>query len=703
MAYNKSKTKAELTEDQIQQDITSFFNPNLDPHRTVLESSWFRNILYYMGEQWLSWYSSQGTFGRRYELNVNVPTPVSNIIRDYVRSNKALILNKRYTTTIWPNSSEQDDKDGAQMGIYLLENMDADNDGEIEDIKELTALWLILTGNAFTRTYAAADDGRYVVDLSGKPVVNRGQVVTSVELPFNVRVSTLGTSLNEKDCVGIMNLRCREEVEDIYKVKLTTSENDYELDYQKQLLTMVANVSPWKGRGMDMKILDQPNTDLVVFKEIEYRPTKNYPNGRYVASCCGQLVVNEDHLPIPVDKETGAWEYTLTHFTYDMTPGGFWATGGVEDLLSPQNTINKIDQALEINRDSFGRPILITPASVTLKRLTSKNQGILALQYSGKDSLGAKPAVAAGTPYPQQILEERAIQINVAQSAAGDPKNVLKGQQPTGGASGILVDILRETAEQSHAPDIRRFYRAWNRVQRKRIICAQQVYTSSRLLKIRGKGNEIEVKKFKAADLHGNVDVRLELDSGLSTTNVGKNQFLLDLIKGNFWGNIFEKPQVQRELLKRLGMGGFPEEDNLHRERAEHENSNISEGSKEAIKNLAFPGLPVIDTNTQKPIQDENGVISYHLPPTSDPVFRVDNHLIHIQVHEQLILSREFNSMDEKVQAIALGHLVMHQQAWKAMQVEQMAMEQELNQKGNPGQVKGNPTSSASGSTGAMM
>lgn len=682
-------------------DVDRYFNTINDPQRAILESTWFRNILYYLGEQWLAWYTSQNTFGRRYELNVNMPTPVSNIIRDYVRSKKALILNKRYTTTVWPNSTEQADKDGAQLAVYLLENMDAEGDGEIEDVKELVALWTILTGNGFTRTFGSSDDGKYVAGVDGCPVTQKGKVVTTVEIPFNIRTAALGTSLNEKAWVGIMNLRSKEEVEDTYKVKLKAGESDLDVDYQKQLLTMVANVSPWKGRGISTDNLSAPNDDFVVFKEVEYRPTLEYPDGQYLAYCCGQKLVYDRALPIPVNKETGDWEYTLTHFTYDYVPGGFLSTGGVDDLISPQNTINKIDQTLEVNRESFGRPLLISPAAVTLKRLSSKGQGILALQYSGKDAQGGRPVISAGTPYPNQILEERALQREQAQNAAGDPKNVLKGQQPTGGASGILVDILRETAEQSHAPDIRRFYRSWNRVYRKRILCAQDVYTETRLLKIRGNGNQIEVKKFKAADMHGNMDVRLELDSGLSTTNVGKNQFILDLIKGNFWGPIDQRPQIQRELLKRLGMGGFPEEDNLHRDRAEHENSIISEGKTD---NLAFPGLPVINTTTGEPVIDlRTNEPSWHIKPSSDPVFRIDKHVVHLQVHEQLILSREFNELPENAQAVAIGHYIMHKEAWEADQMQQAMMAEQMNAEGNPGNGGSNPTSAASGSTGQVL
>ena len=81
-------------------DMSRVFNDVPNSTRVMLELTWYRNILYYLGEQWLDWYMSTSSFGRRYPLSIDVPTPVSNIIRDFVRTMKALVLNKRYTARV---------------------------------------------------------------------------------------------------------------------------------------------------------------------------------------------------------------------------------------------------------------------------------------------------------------------------------------------------------------------------------------------------------------------------------------------------------------------------------------------------------------------------------------------------------------------------------------------------------------------------
>ena len=663
------------TDSAILLDVNDVFKPFVDPVRTILERTWFRNILYYLGEQWLSWFESRNTFGRRSEINVNIPTPVSNMVRDYVKSTVALTTNKNFATTVWPNSREQSDKDAAKLAELVIRWLDTINDNEAEDIKELTEFWRTICGNAFVRVFPDNDPGKYVIGNAGEIIPAPPECAIEVVIPFNVEVDSLGLLLRDKAYIGIKSLKSKAWVEAKHDIELKGTESLAEVEYQKQLMTLVSNVSPWKGRGFDTSNLEINSLQLVVYKEMEFKPTKEYPKGRYTVTVGDQVIVNKAEMPIPVAKD-GSWYYTLTHFVFNNTPGSFWGTGGVDDLISPQNTVNEIDQAMSTNRRSLGRPWVLTPAALSLKRISARGQALLALEYNHKSAGGAKPEVQPGTPYPSQILDERKIHKEVAQEAAGDPKNVLRGQTPGSGASGVMVDILRETAEQSHTPDIKRFYRAWNRVQKKRLIIVQDITKVTQLIKIPGEGNEILIRNFKGADLRNNTDVKLELDSGSSTTNAGRNQFLMTLIEQGFWGEMSEHPEIRRELLRRMGMSGFPEVENIHRDRAEYENSLIAAGN---VTNIALPNMPLKDADGTV-VQDEDGEDMLMFPDSFDPVFRLDNHPVHMQVLDVLIFSREFLKFSEERQTYAIAHRDMHEQAMKIQVQEQLRDQMRLEQ-----------------------
>jgi hypothetical protein len=651
----------------VKQEIDRVFvDPARDPARSVLEMTWFRNILYYLGEQWLSWFEESRTFGRRYTLTGNVPTPVSNIIKDYVRSTKALVLNKKYQSRVWPNSRERMDIEAAELAQQALIWMDSLDDYDILDTQEWVAMWMILTGSGFCRTFAEVNDGVFLGDSR----VGTGKVATEHLLPFNVVVAPLGTKLEKKAFVGIKSLKSKEWVEDTFKTLVQVDEGEKRLvDYERQLLQLVANVSPWKFHGVEQTVEDVQE-ELVLFREIEYRPTSQFKEGRYYAMAGDQVVKKVDVMPIKSDTKTGGWDYSITHFPYNFTPGSFWPTGGVDDLISPQNTINEIDQGLSINRKSLGRPMILSPAQLTLRRMSERGQALLAVEYDARNSGGAKPEIHSGVPLPEQVLKERDVQRGVAQDAGGDPKNILRGQSPTSGASGVMVDTLREAAESSHSPDIQRFYRNWGKVQRKRLTVAQSLFTETRMLKIPGEGNKIKIRAFKGSDLRGNTDVRLELDSGMSSTQAGKNEIFLKLLQYGFFGDLVLQPRMRREIAKRMGMGTLPDEDNLHQDKAEKENSIFAFGGDDEIKGVALPNAPIPGEDGAPIIDEQTGEIIALFPKTYDPTFRYDNHVVHAKVLLEFILSSEFPDLPRERQMWARAHLDMHQAALEAIEEE---------------------------------
>jgi hypothetical protein len=670
--------KPKPTDDEVKQEFDELFRTD-DSHRIMLDRTMFRNILYYLGEQWFTWFNSSGSFGFRYsglpKAEQLPPTPVNNLVRDNVRSMKALTLNKDYVAKVWPNSAQQIDKDAAELAEFVSQHLEIRHDYESADVKELVEIWRQLTGNGFWRTFPDMGSGVYLVGSEGTAIGKTGDVRTECMIPLNVAVPLKGQTLRDKACVGVKSLKEKEWVEDTFKIKLSGGEGTKQLfDYQKQLMTLVASASPWKGHNLNTGGIDKELDKLVAYYEIEYQPTKDYPKGRYCAKAGEDIVINTDKMPIPVGKD-GEWEYTLTHVPYNYTPGAFWATGSVDDLISPQNIMNEIDQTLAVNRKTLGRPWVSTPIGLTLRRISERGSSILALEYDATRANGLEPKVNRGMPYPNQILDERTIHRQAAQDATGDPKNVLRGQAPYAGAPGIAIDMLREAAEQSHTPDVKRFFRAYGQVKRKELMVVQQVYTENRILKIMGPGNEVLVRKFKGADLRNNTDIRLELASGIATTNAGRADLVMQLLQYNFFGNPAIQPDLQREILKMLGLSSFEQSTNMHKIRAEYENSILTGDDEEALKTVSLPsqpvpmmdevtGRPAVDPRTGKPIMIDI------FPPTHDPIFRFDRHDLHIEVLDKLIFGREFRTLPYEKQTYIIGHRDMHVGMLAAEQAE---------------------------------
>lgn len=651
----------------------------------ILHRVWFRNVLYYLGEQWFEWVRGQNTF-RRMMPNINTPTPVSNMIRDYVRSMKSLIINKEYAVTIWPNSNDQDDRVAAEMGEQFLRWLETWDDERHMDEREKIAIWVIITGIGFDRTFLSTENDAWTFDKNGNPITT-GNIVSEMVSPFAVAMDTYGDTLRKKRYVGIKSLRPREWVEDTFHISAVAESQEREIiDYERKLAKLVANVSPWKGDGLD-QMTDLADEDLVLFKEVEIRPTQKNPNGIYAAMIGNQFVFKYNRLPIKVDDH-GRWEYSLTDFHYHYVPGRYWPDGGVNDLISPQNTVNDIDQDLAINRKGIGRPIVLVGTDVNMKRKTHLGQSVTVIQFDGLLSGGIAPEIQSGKPLPQQVLEERAIHMQTTQDAAGDPKNVLRGKAPSSNPSGVMVDILRDAAEQGHLPDVNRFFRALKRVKRKQLLIAQEGYTEERMIKIPDRGGRPAAVAFKGADLRNNTDIRIELSSGISSTKAGQSQMLIKLTETGFFNadNPLD-PEYRIELLKKMGLSGFKDKANVDTQRAVDENERVAnlkddefetwqgeipnqddpEAPPEIVEIPVVPGLFLA-------IGDGAGD---GLVVSDDPLFKYDNHQIHYETHRRFVMDRAFLHINQDAQQAMLVHMDYHM--W-TLQMEEKKKQEEMMQ-----------------------
>ena len=315
----RDKTKPD--EKALIAEIDQIFDTQTDYSRQMLERLWFRNILYFLGEQYLQFLTTTGTFSRRYFPDF-VPTPVSNEIADYVNSQKALLLNQKYTPRVWPNSNEKRDVMAAQLAEEVLTYTESIDDFRILNEKEKIAVIMVLCGTAFDRTFPYKEGGQWFIGPKGD-VITTGDVRSECILPFNVRVDPLESTLEDMRYVGIQTLKRREWVEDTFKIIVKKSDDTTTLDYQKRLAKLVGQVSPWKGLGLESTALtDFESEDLCVFKEVEFKPSKRYPEGKYIVSVGGQIPRNIDRLPIKAEK--GKSCYSLTDFHFNYVPGRFW-------------------------------------------------------------------------------------------------------------------------------------------------------------------------------------------------------------------------------------------------------------------------------------------------------------------------------------------------------------------------------------------
>lgn len=651
--------------------------------RTALERIWMRNILYYIGEQWIKWDKTEKTFTASFSAKQNEPTPVDNIIADHVRAVKALLINRDIDWRIWPESDDLDDQNAADIGEKVLSDQTNRNDGIARDIEEEAALCTVLTGNGFVRAFPAMDAGTTLLVPDGGKL-KTGDVGEANILPFNVFPDeTVGTRLRDKRMVGIQDLKHKDWVKDNFPgidIPSGSLGEDSGINYQQALTKIVGQVSPWKSTA-GVSNDSTGNDELVLFREIEVAPTAEHPKGQYIVLIGEKVVKVTDRLPIPVDKD-GRWYYTLEDFRDVLVMGRFWGESSVNGLISHQNIINKIDQDLLKNRGTVGKPIAFLPNGVNLKRKSNPNDPVSIYEYDPMQARGAQPVITHGQSLPGQVFNERSTQRQAAKDASGDPQSVLRGQAPSG-SSGYMFDIMKETAEAAHAPDVHRFYRALARHKRKQLIIIQEIYTEERMIKISGKDSKLGVLKFRGSDLKGNTDVRFEMAGGISSTRSGQVQAVQGLVQAGFFNPQIVDPMLRNELLKKMRITSFKDKVSSDIKRAERENQQLVNGELDfyiEAQMLKPDGTPFpMPDGSGRPMLMPNGEPPWVAVPNKDGkydlVFDMDDHQVHGEIHREFILTPEFQELGKDAQAIMIAHYEAHMRRVAAMvQAQQDAM-----------------------------
>lgn len=665
--FIKLKQSDKPKDSEIAAAINELFDASQrDYSRIMQERVWYRNVLFYIDEQYVEYIRSLNTF-RRKILPDYMPTPVSNQVKDYVRAVKARLLNQKLIPKVAPNTNEQQDIEAAQLAEELLEDLDRMNNNAFYRVKEKTAIGVPIFGTTFIRTYPCMNNDQWIFDASGNPI-KMGEVGVEDITPFQVQVDNLGVSLDKKRWIGIQSLKPREWVEDIFKIPVKQNSNILATDYMKRLMKMVSQVSPWKGAGIDPGSFSHDDDSLVLFRELEMKPTIKYPNGRYFI-CCGDTLLKK-YERLPVKTENGYWNYSLTDFHMDYIPGGFWSHPGVNSIISPQITINEIDQALAINRKGVARPTMFVPGEISIKKVDTVGTlgvGMLVIGYDSLLSGGKAPTIQQGKALPQQVIEERILCLKTIQDSGGDPKNVMRGDVPGSHTSGILFETMRETVQAGSAPDLTRWQESITGVQKKKLLIAQEIMTEERIIKTRGKGNVFRAKIFKSADLRGNTDLRMELDSGMATTNAGKMQILMDAAQAGLLGPIDQNPELRQEFLRRMGLSGFTEQENPDAKRAERENAMVAVGMFDEIM-LSHP-----DPKQGGAITPDSEIEIF------DPLFKYDDHKVHYEIHRRKIVDPEFKAWGKRMQTVLISHAdqhnMMNQMAMEAMKADALVVE----------------------------
>lgn len=252
-----------------------------------------------------------------------------------------------------------------------------------------------------------------------------------------------------------------------------------------------------------------------------HKPSAAMPKGKYV-------VWIEDPNEILYESE---WEFPFHHlplvkFPGIERPGNIYDEARVTHARPLQKELNNTISGIAMYKNLSLRPQMLAPVGSLRDKLTDEPGAVI--QYTPFQ--GMAPEWRQSPPLPAYVFEYlRDIQFRIDLMFNKVPTE--RQSLPARTDSGHLVELVQEAVADQISTEIQRMEIALARAGDIMAAYAQEYYAEPRLLKIKGPGGSVQVRKFLNTDLAGGFSFSAEAGSGLPRTRAGKVQQIKEMVE----------------------------------------------------------------------------------------------------------------------------------------------------------------------------
>ena len=591
--------------------------------RRAFESQWYMNLAFYMGKQYVVDSSAKSKINSGSGL-YEPPAPrwgvriVANKIQPTVRNELTKLTKEEFQSFVVPNTTEEADLAAARAGEAIIEYLF--NDLQLNRIRSAASLWACITGVGYIKTMYEPNE----VDSSGI----QGKVNADAINPFHIYAADL--NLDTVDKQPYMFHAMTMDSEDVEAMFGVETENDSRSE-ESAGLTKIHNL---------LNTTNEKNNKVYV-REMWIKPCSKYPDGAVIW-------FTKDKILQAVPWFYEHKQYPFIKIDHIPVPGRFYADSVVTQMIALQKEYNKVRSQLLENKNRTSRPQFLAPkGSVDARKITSEPG--LVIEYTP----GFAPPTALQPPQiPSYVLQEQDRILKDMDDVSGQYE-ITKGRTPPGVEAASAIAYLQEENDSRMHHTITSVEYAIARLGRQLLSIVGTFWEEERIIRVISGNNTYEAKKFKGSDLRGNLDFRVEAGSMAPRSKAAKQAFITELMK---MGAI--PPQAGLKYLQMSETNRLYQDlqqDNRH---AERENDKL--------KAFVPPILNPLD-----PMASEQ-----ESPPTVT-INDWDNDQVHIEVHESLLKSQEFELLSPEAKSAIVMHRQMHVDRVKQRAMEQMMAQTE--------------------------
>lgn len=651
-------------------------NPNNQlATRWSLERTWYENILFNVGQQWLD-YSPQTRRFTDLRAPRWFPKPVDNQIYPRTRRLVAQLLKRKPDARVRPNSNEASDREAARDGELLLGHLD--DVVHEESIRARLAECVVLTGTVISKEW---------YDPNAGPQMSIPQMSTSM-IPMQQDVASCGACGQDypPEQSGAPCPACASDGAMDGPALEQQTRQQVGPDGQPSLTAQSSPVLGEDGQPVvDSFHLGEVRSEIVLpfefyldenadtldgaqwcaqqsYRDLEWIDRAFPERGRFVGEETGTTITSFYRSALLQVVGTGgpAWatpsggrilrggcivteyeerptpafpggltiitannvllyagplrikeEFSWSEFQYDIVTGRFWGGTPVEQGVPLQRTINSIRSQIIINRKTILNPWILTPDGAGLVPGNVALRPGAVVPYQWT-GMGVAPQIVPGQALPAQIIEEW----KMALDSMDRIFQTEDAEPPEGVKSGVGLAQIAESMELVHTPRMRRWENFIATRGRKRLLLAQAFYKEQRLVKTLGAGSVFGVRKLTGADLLGNTDVTVEAGSSLPRSRMAQIQLIMDALNNPVPLIDVNQPGVREKILEEVGLQSIEPDTGPDRRRALVENDMMDQG---VLPQQEMPFRPDLASVGQ--YDDHEAHLREHMPEIKDPRF----------------------------------------------------------------------------------
>lgn len=592
--------------------------------RGRFEPTWFLNLAYYMGDQWV--FFNRGRLDRP-RLDPWRITLTDNRIIGVVRTELAKMTKQKPTWQVIPVSASDGDLEAGRTGERILDYLWRSMAMRRKLVDAL--LWSRVAGAGFWKitwdssagkkvdVAVSAETGALAIhpgtggpmlassfgdtmprDLATRSVAI-GDVCVETIAPFDLYPDPIAKELADCEWVIQETVHSSEYVRQHFGVSISPDTDVASGPSESRMFPswQMGGTSGYRG---------------VKLREYWCVPNSQHPQGRWAVWAKGQILAEG---PNPY----GCLPYVM--FKGLEVPGRFWPTSLVEQLRGPQTELNKIKSQIAENAARLGNPALLVS-----KQSNVSYSGVPGERIDYDDTTpNAIPTYLKPPEMPGYVLQQQD-RIEASFEAISGQHEVTNAQVPAGVTAASAINLLLEADDTRLGPSIYDMEETLADAGSRLLQLVAKYWTDERTILIAGDDHAWDVMQFRGAALKENTHVEVQAGSAFPQSKAARQAAIQQMLQLVIQNNIPVPPSQLREVLRDMESGGlekFFDDISVDEAQVNRENSRLAQGE-------------MLDVNS------------------------FDNHMLHIQVHGNLQKSAQYPLFPPQTQQQIEAHVAQH-------------------------------------------